>query len=719
MHITRTTGTVRRLQPNASWGQPQPQTSQPSQHQPTTSSALRSTQQPHHTASSPVMSSPIFHDTVGLRGALRQLQQSAASTTTPQSEVDIWVKANNVLSIVDTLVSHLLRAMPKDVYHEIARWAEERTQQGVGQGSELLMTDIVKVRERTITCDGAGRSYEILWHQQLCWMLLLERVVPHTVSVSESRRHNCKLTSLTSALPKLVKVRHENVVEVLCVHRADREVALVTEYYPKGSLGDMFREWTNTEDRLTVKQYLSIAASVLRGLQWVHTWSLVHRNINCSNVLRGGRADDNVVYKLGGLEYCVLAHKDVAVSDAWLPSPVPPEVLQTRSYDASSDVYVFGSFLVELAHYGVMPKGSLTHIVCPPSFPIELWNTILEPCIGPKEQRPTVSALLELITTTRHVEGIPLDKVVLPCPKDKDVTWQSLSTCAEYHMPLISYCSPMVVFSDMSALCTMLEDVLSRNTGLREITIRDVDFTTTTFNTNTFSHHAWVTKSQANLLDAIRFQNCSFNTPYCNMFLQQLLKHFKSSLQTLELSCCTFPERSCRTTVLDCLPALQELRRLSVYNWGEGTTLFKDLIKSCPTAALTELDVGGNNITSNAAYELCHLIEKLSVLSTVKMDTTKCGSMDYTALGVVVQCLRYKTSVRHVWFRGLPMSSASAHLLKIMVMGNKQMLSLELDTNNNVNMTSSYSALVERLEEPRAVTILKEIEAELSQRHHH
>ncbi|KAG6404305.1 hypothetical protein SASPL_136551 [Salvia splendens] len=79
----------------------------------------------------------------------------------------------------------------------------------------------------------------------------------------------------------LIKMKHENVVELLafCVD-GDTQV-LVYEYAPHGSLHDIL----HGGQALTWSQRIKIAVGVARGLCYIHDHKLIHRNIKSSNVL--------------------------------------------------------------------------------------------------------------------------------------------------------------------------------------------------------------------------------------------------------------------------------------------------------------------------------------------------------------------------------------------------------------------------------------------------
>uniref|UniRef100_J3L0Q5 Protein kinase domain-containing protein n=1 Tax=Oryza brachyantha TaxID=4533 RepID=J3L0Q5_ORYBR len=156
-------------------------------------------------------------------------------------------------------------------------------------------------------------------------------------------------------------IRHSNVAQILGYFIEGKQLILVYEYAPNGSLHDILHGKKGVTGAqpgipLSWKQRVKIALSAAKGLEFLHEKAVppvIHTNIKSSNILLFG----NDVAKIGDLG--VTEHLVDAEDDLYYDSGIhtfsrrfddyyAPEYLMTGQYSVKGDVYNFGKVLLEL-----------------------------------------------------------------------------------------------------------------------------------------------------------------------------------------------------------------------------------------------------------------------------------------------------------------------------------------------------------------------------------
>lgn len=136
-------------------------------------------------------------------------------------------------------------------------------------------------------------------------------------------------------------LRHPNILLFMgvCI---EPEIAIVTEYMPRGSLHDIIHN-----DRITLPVPLirNMGLDVLKGLHFIHSAGFIHRDLKSPNLL----VDRSWNIKIADFGLSALktdASSDSQVSLLW----TAPEILLKlpRCYSEKSDIYSFGMVLWEL-----------------------------------------------------------------------------------------------------------------------------------------------------------------------------------------------------------------------------------------------------------------------------------------------------------------------------------------------------------------------------------
>jgi serine/threonine protein kinase len=110
-----------------------------------------------------------------------------------------------------------------------------------------------------------------------------------------------ELDDFHAEIDMLKQLSHPNIVQFLGISQLaeqnnPRDVLLITEYLPHGSLEDVLQ--SNLEatppNLLSIHKVLHYAMQMARGINWLHHHGIVHRDLKSANVLIG----DNGVLKL-------------------------------------------------------------------------------------------------------------------------------------------------------------------------------------------------------------------------------------------------------------------------------------------------------------------------------------------------------------------------------------------------------------------------------------
>ncbi|XP_010644067.1 LEAF RUST 10 DISEASE-RESISTANCE LOCUS RECEPTOR-LIKE PROTEIN KINASE-like 1.1 isoform X2 [Vitis vinifera] len=146
----------------------------------------------------------------------------------------------------------------------------------------------------------------------------------------------------------LTRLRHRNLVSLYgCTSRHSRELLLVYEFIPNGTVADHLHGDRADSGLLTWPIRLSIAIETATALCYLHASDVVHRDVKTSNIL----LDNSFCVKVADFGLSRLFPTDVThVSTApqGTPGYVDPEYHQCYQLTDKSDVYSFGVVLIEL-----------------------------------------------------------------------------------------------------------------------------------------------------------------------------------------------------------------------------------------------------------------------------------------------------------------------------------------------------------------------------------
>ncbi|KAL6960968.1 non-specific serine,threonine protein kinase [Sarracenia purpurea var. burkii] len=146
----------------------------------------------------------------------------------------------------------------------------------------------------------------------------------------------------------LTRLRHENLVTLYgCTSKRSRELLLVYEYIPNGTVADHLHGKRANSGLLSWPIRLNVAVETADALAYLHASDIIHRDVKTTNIL----LDHNFRVKVADFGLSRLFPTDVThVSTApqGTPGYVDPEYYQCYQLTEKSDVYSFGVVLIEL-----------------------------------------------------------------------------------------------------------------------------------------------------------------------------------------------------------------------------------------------------------------------------------------------------------------------------------------------------------------------------------
>ncbi|PSR87832.1 Leaf rust 10 disease-resistance locus receptor-like protein kinase [Actinidia chinensis var. chinensis] len=169
------------------------------------------------------------------------------------------------------------------------------------------------------------------------------------VAVKRLYENNFKrLEQFLNEVEILTRLRHDNLVILYgCTSKRSRELLLVYEYIPNGTVADHLHGNRSSAGLLSWPIRLSIALETAYALAYLHASDIIHRDVKTTNIL----LDNDFHVKVADFGLSRLFPTDVThVSTApqGTPGYVDPEYYQCYQLTEKSDVYSFGVVLIEL-----------------------------------------------------------------------------------------------------------------------------------------------------------------------------------------------------------------------------------------------------------------------------------------------------------------------------------------------------------------------------------
>jgi serine/threonine protein kinase len=146
----------------------------------------------------------------------------------------------------------------------------------------------------------------------------------------------------------LSRLLHQNLVILYgCTSRSSRDLMLVYEFIPNGTVADHVHGSRASERGLTWPRRMSIAIETAEALAYLHAVEIIHRDVKTNNILLDNSFHVKVAdFGLSRLYPPEVTH--VSTVPQGTPGYVDPVYHQCYKLTEKSDVYSFGVVLVEL-----------------------------------------------------------------------------------------------------------------------------------------------------------------------------------------------------------------------------------------------------------------------------------------------------------------------------------------------------------------------------------
>lgn len=170
------------------------------------------------------------------------------------------------------------------------------------------------------------------------------------VAVKRLYENSCRhMGQFMNEIHILARLRHKNLVTLHgCTSRRSRELLLVYEYIPNGTVADhLHGKLSQSPKVLPWSTRLSIAVETAEALSFLHENDVIHRDVKTTNILLESTFQVKVAdFGLSRLFPNDVTH--VSTAPQGTPGYVDPEYYQCYQLTEKSDVYSFGVVLAEL-----------------------------------------------------------------------------------------------------------------------------------------------------------------------------------------------------------------------------------------------------------------------------------------------------------------------------------------------------------------------------------
>ncbi|UPR02700.1 serine/threonine-protein kinase [Chloropicon primus] len=152
------------------------------------------------------------------------------------------------------------------------------------------------------------------------------------------------------------ELKHENIVEFIGACTKGERVCIIYEFMGNGNL----KSFLQKHPKLPTQEKLKMALDICKGMVFLASKSIVHRDLKAANVLMS----ESGVLKIGdfGVARLLPRNDEVMTAETGTYRWMAPEVIEHKPYNSKADVYSFGVLLWEIMADGKSPYELLSPI---------------------------------------------------------------------------------------------------------------------------------------------------------------------------------------------------------------------------------------------------------------------------------------------------------------------------------------------------------------------
>ncbi|KAL7717125.1 protein serine/threonine kinase [Entamoeba marina] len=187
----------------------------------------------------------------------------------------------------------------------------------------------------------------------------------YTVAIKKMKNANEEqLEEFEKEVAMLDKFRSDYIVHFYGAVFIPNKICMVTEFAQYGSLQDLMKK--RFDDPIEENMKLKIISDAAKGLQYLHSNNILHRDIKPDNILVTS-LDNNIdingkLTDFGASRNVNLLFHDMTLTKyVGSPAYMAPEVLKRDKYFIKADIYSFGVTLYETIQWSIIYKGICTY----------------------------------------------------------------------------------------------------------------------------------------------------------------------------------------------------------------------------------------------------------------------------------------------------------------------------------------------------------------------
>jgi len=213
----------------------------------------------------------------------------------------------------------------------------------------------------------------------------------------------------------LEKLDHKNIVKFYGISKFKETLYLILEYVNGGDLLTYVEKLAQKKKLISEIIKKQIILEICEGMEYMHSKSVLHRDLACRNILVNIGEDEKIVPKISDFGMSRTGeYNDYYKLDTTRQIPVrwtAPEIFKKNKFYSYSDVWSFGIVIFEIFSDGERPYGRLDSnqevldyvlskkiIEKSEKCPDEIYEKVMKPCFTFEYQkRPTFSNLIQIL----------------------------------------------------------------------------------------------------------------------------------------------------------------------------------------------------------------------------------------------------------------------------------------------------------------------------------